>query len=74
MALLDRMVARGVPTPAVIFSDNPQVRTMSHPRAAATTNSPEELVDRVVDLVAHRRNALNGPQAANRSGIFFGNS
>jgi DNA-binding NtrC family response regulator len=72
MALLDRMVSRGIPTPAVVFSDNPQVRTMSHPRAAATTNNPEELVDRVVDLVAHRRNALNQPQAPGRGGFFFG--
>lgn len=71
MALLDRMVARGVPTPAVVFSDNPQARTMSHPRAAATTNSPEELVDRVVDLVGHRRNAIG--QSQNRGGRFFGN-
>jgi hypothetical protein len=73
MALLDRLVARGIPTPAVVFSDNPQVRTMSHPRAAATTNSPEELVDRVVDLVAHRRNALNQQaQAAHLGGYRFG--
>ncbi|MFC3491766.1 response regulator [Glycomyces rhizosphaerae] len=71
MALLDRMVARGIPTPAVVFSDNPQVRTMSHPRAAATTNNPEELVDRVVDLVGHRRNAIG--QSQNRGGLFFGN-
>ncbi|WP_205324913.1 response regulator [Glycomyces sp. YM15] len=73
MALLDRMVARGFPTPAIVFSDNPQVRTMSHPRAAATTNSPEELVNHVVDLVAHRRNAMNQPQRSNRGGLFFGN-
>ncbi|MCC3765406.1 response regulator [Glycomyces sp. TRM65418] len=74
MALLDRMVARGIPTPAVVFSDNPQVRAMSHPRAAATTNSPEDLVNRVVDLVGHRRAALNQPQAAKTGGFFFGNS
>lgn len=71
MALLDRMVERGVPTPAVVYSDNPQARTLSHPRVAATTNDPEELVDRVVDLVAHRRNALDQSQAG-RLGGFFG--
>ncbi|MEU5152856.1 response regulator [Glycomyces sp. NPDC021274] len=73
MVLLDRMVARGFPTPAVVFSDNPQVRTMSHPRAAATTNSPEELVNHVVDLVGHRRNAMNQAPRSNLGGLFFGN-
>lgn len=68
MALLDRMVARGIPTPAVVFSDNPQVRAMTHPRAAGATNNPEELVNLVVDLVGHRRNAMQVQQQS-----FFGN-
>ncbi|MCD0446016.1 hypothetical protein LO763_20600 [Glycomyces sp. A-F 0318] len=58
--LLDRMIAAGVPTPAVFFSDHPGA--VSHPRAATATNSPETLVDTVVDLVGARR-GQRAPQA-----------
>lgn len=63
MRLLDRMIAAGIPTPAVFFSDNPDGRTAVHPRAVTTTNSPETLVDTVVDVVAGRRS-----QQASNSG------
>jgi hypothetical protein len=53
--LLDRMVEAGVPTPAVIYSDNPNAQTTPHPRAITTTNVPEQLVDVVVEFVADRR-------------------
>jgi CheY-like chemotaxis protein len=53
--LLDRMVEAGVPTPAVIYSDNPNAQTTPHPRAITTTNVPEQLVDIVVEFVGDRR-------------------
>ncbi|GAA1664963.1 hypothetical protein GCM10009830_08120 [Glycomyces endophyticus] len=56
--LLDRMVAAGVPTPAAVFTSLQAARTTVHPRAAVATNSPEELVDTVVDLVGTRRSRL----------------
>lgn len=52
--LLDRMVAMGVPTPAVFFSDHPGVQTNLHPRAVIATSDPEQLVDTVVDIVGTR--------------------
>jgi hypothetical protein len=55
MLLLDRMIAAGIPTPAVFFSDHPNAHTAVHPRAVTTTNSPEKLVDTVVDIVGTRR-------------------
>lgn len=61
--LLDRMIAAGVPTPAVFFSDHPSAHTVLHPRAVTTTNSPGTLVDTVVDVVAGRRS-----QQASNSG------
>jgi hypothetical protein len=54
--LLDRMIAAGIPTPAVVFSDHPSAHTALHPRAITATNSPEKLVDTVVDIVGDRRN------------------
>jgi hypothetical protein len=71
IALLDRMIARGVPTPGVLFSDNPKVLAISHPRAAATTNNPEVLVDHVVDLVGARRASLHQQANADRGGLSF---
>lgn len=62
--LLDQMVAAGVPTPAVFFSDHSGA--VSHPRAVTATNSPETLVDTVVDLVGARRHQ----QAAQPSSWF----
>lgn len=53
--LLDRMIAAGIPTPAVFFSDHPNAHTALHPRAVTATNSPEKLVDTVVDIVGTRR-------------------
>jgi len=53
--LLDRMVAAGIPTPAVFFSDHPNAHTNLHPRAITATNSPEKLVDIVVEFVGDRR-------------------
>lgn len=64
--LLDRMIAAGIPTPAVFFSDHPNAHSAVHPRAITATNSPEKLVDVVVEFVADRRaeehgsNWLNG--------------
>ncbi|HEU5130021.1 MAG TPA: response regulator [Glycomyces sp.] len=55
MALLDRMVAAGIPTPAVFFSGPADAFAALHPRAAVATNSPEELVNCVIDIVGHRR-------------------
>lgn len=60
MVLLDRMVAAGVPTPAVFFSGPASVSAALHPRVAAATNSPEELVNCVVDIVGHRRRREDG--------------
>jgi CheY-like chemotaxis protein len=54
MALLDRMIAAGVPTPAVFFSDHPGAATTIHPRAVIATSDPERLVDTVVDIVGAR--------------------
>jgi CheY-like chemotaxis protein len=55
--LLDRMVTAGIPTPAVILSSNPSAHAASalHPRAVTTTNSPEKLIDIVVEFVGDRR-------------------
>lgn len=53
--LLDQMIAAGVPTPAIFFSDNQTAKSRPHPRAVIATSNPEELVDTVVDLVANRR-------------------
>ncbi|MDA1358834.1 hypothetical protein O1R50_04320 [Glycomyces luteolus] len=53
--LLDRMIAAGIPTPAVFFSDHPSAQTALHPRAITATNSPEQLVDIVVEFVGDRR-------------------
>jgi CheY-like chemotaxis protein len=53
--LLDRMVAAGVPTPAVLFSEHASAHAAPHPRAVAVTNSPEQLVDVVVEYVGDRR-------------------
>lgn len=53
--LLDRMVASGIPTPAVILSSNPNAHTALHPRAITTTNVPEKLIDIVVEFVGDRR-------------------
>lgn len=61
--LLDRMVEAGVPTPAVIYSDNPNAQTTPHPRAITTTNVPEQLVDIVVEFVGDRRDRQ--PPASN---------
>jgi CheY-like chemotaxis protein len=52
---LDQMVASGVPTPAVIFTGDPIFHTTVHPRVVTVTNSPEILVDAVVDVVSARR-------------------
>ncbi|SDE08555.1 response regulator [Glycomyces harbinensis] len=51
--LLDQMIAVGVPTPAVLYSSHPNAEL--HPRVVITTNSPEKLVDTVVDIVGTRR-------------------
>lgn len=53
--LLDRMIAAGIPTPAVFFSDHPSAHTALHPRAITATNRPEKLVDVVVEFVGDRR-------------------
>lgn len=53
--LLDQMIAAGVPTPAIFFSDNPTAKSRSHPRAVTATSNPEQLVDAVVDIVGTRR-------------------
>ncbi|WP_030161196.1 response regulator [Glycomyces sp. NRRL B-16210] len=53
--LLDQMIAVGVPTPAIIFSDNVTAKSRSHPRAVTVTSNPEQLVDAVVDIVGTRR-------------------
>ncbi|GAA2138341.1 hypothetical protein [Glycomyces algeriensis] len=53
--LLDRMVASGIPTPAVLFSEHPSAHAALHPRAVAATDSPEQLVDVVVEYVGDRR-------------------
>jgi CheY-like chemotaxis protein len=55
IVLLDKMVEVGIPTPAVIFSGNPIAQSNTHPRAVASTSSPETLVDTVVDIVSARR-------------------
>lgn len=55
MALLDRMVGAGVPTPAIFFSGHPKADAAVHPRAVTATSSPEALVNYVIDLVGHRR-------------------
>lgn len=53
--LLDRMVEAGIPTPAIIFGGSVTARTSFHPRAVIATNSPEELVETVIDIVGIRR-------------------
>lgn len=53
--LLDRMVAAGVPTAAAIYSSPQGAQAKVHPRAAVATDSPEALVDTVVDIVGTRR-------------------
>jgi hypothetical protein len=61
---LDRMIAAGIPTPAVFFSDHSNAHTVGHPRAVLATNSPEKLVDTVVDIVSARhveRTRSGGP-------------
>lgn len=55
MALLDRMVSSGIPTPAIFFSGHAKALAALHPRAATATASPEELVNHVIDIVGHRR-------------------
>lgn len=55
IALLDRMVEAGIPTPAVIYSGNAAALTSTHPRAVTVTNSPEELVETVIDVISTRR-------------------
>jgi CheY-like chemotaxis protein len=62
--LLDRIVAAGVPTPAVIYSDNPNAQTTPHPRAITTTNVPEQLVDIVVEFVGDRRDQQSAGNAS----------
>jgi hypothetical protein len=54
MELLDRMVRQGFPMPAIFYSGSPDVRTAAHPRAAAATDSPEDLVNEVVDVLERR--------------------
>ncbi|GAB3653513.1 DNA-binding transcriptional response regulator [Glycomyces tarimensis] len=56
MDLLDRMVRDGIPTPAIFFSSHPNASAAIHPRAVTATNSPEDLVNYVIDIVGHRRN------------------
>lgn len=53
--LLDNMISVGIPTPAVFFSENTAAHTAPHPRAITTTNSPEKLVDIVVEFVGDLR-------------------
>ncbi|MEU5873327.1 response regulator [Glycomyces sp. NPDC047369] len=55
VALLDRMVAAGIPTPAAMFTSSPNSRASLHPRAAVITDNPERLVDTVIDIVGIRR-------------------
>ncbi|RRS00593.1 response regulator [Glycomyces terrestris] len=57
--LLDRMVEAGIPTPAVIYSGSAAAVASAHPRAVTVTDSPERLVDTVVDIVGTRRNRLD---------------
>jgi hypothetical protein len=53
--LLDQMIAVGIPTPAVFFSGPSIAGAPPHPRAVTATNSPEKLVNTVVDIVGTRR-------------------
>lgn len=62
--LLDRMIAAGIPTPAVFFSENTAAHTTPHPRAITTTNSPETLVDIVVEFVGDLRSQQSSSSAA----------
>ncbi|WP_194201954.1 DNA-binding transcriptional response regulator [Glycomyces albidus] len=67
IVLLDRMVEAGVPTPGIIYSSDLGAIPSVHPRAAKVTDSPEELVDAVVDFVGTRRSRL----AQNQGGTWL---
>lgn len=71
--LLDRMVAAGIPTPAVFFSDHPGAHTAVHPRAITATNSPEKLVDIVVEFVGDRRDRQSSGSGSSWLGRLTGN-
>ncbi|WP_051326353.1 response regulator [Glycomyces tenuis] len=63
MALLDRMVGAGIPTPAIFFSGSVKAAASLHPRAATATGSPEELVNYVIDIVGQRRHQYGDGKA-----------
>ncbi|SDL75060.1 Response regulator receiver domain-containing protein [Glycomyces sambucus] len=58
LALLDRINGSGLTVPVVVYAYS-RAATTSHPRAAAVTDSPEEVVDLVVDYIGNRDRSVH---------------
>ncbi|MEU6250220.1 response regulator [Glycomyces sp. NPDC047010] len=70
--LADRMVDAGIPTPVVIFTDHARARAITHPRVAVATDSPEELVEAVIDIVGTRRSQQSQSSGSGWMDLFSG--